>query len=111
MVWIRERRPKSPMKNYLYKLIPPRPDFAQTMTAAEAQLMGTHVAYWTAMLNEGKAVAFGPVADPKGGYGVGIVRLADDIDPSSLSRNDPAIKANVGFKSEVYLMPQLISKM
>jgi uncharacterized protein len=99
------------MKSYLYKLIPPRPDFAQTMTTAEAEIMRAHVAYWTAMLNEGKAVAFGPVADPKGGYGVGIVRLDDDIDPLSLSQNDPAIQAGVGFKSEVHLMPQLVSKV
>jgi len=99
------------MKSYLYKLIPPRPDFAQTMTTAEAEIMRAHVAYWTAMLNEGKAVAFGPVADPKGGYGVGIVRVDNDIDPLSLSRNDPAIKAGIGFSSEVYLMPQLVSKV
>ncbi len=73
--------------------------------------MRAHLAYWTAMLNEGKVVAFGIVADPKGGYGVGIVRLGDGIDPSSLSRNDPAIQAGVGFKGEVYLMPQLVSKV
>jgi uncharacterized protein YciI len=99
------------MKSYLYKLIPPRPDFAQSMTPAEAEIMRAHLAYWTAMLNEGKAVAFGPVADPKGGYGVGMVRLDNDTDPSSLSQNDPAIKAGIGFKSELYLMPQLVSKV
>jgi hypothetical protein len=98
------------MKFYFYKLIPPRPNFAQSMTDDEIKIMQAHVQYWTDALNRGLAIAFGPVTDPNGGYGVGIIQLPDDSDPSALRDNDPAIKAGVGFAGEVYPMPRVMLK-
>jgi len=99
------------MKHYFYKLVPPRSDFAQTMTAEEKSIMQAHVGYWTNKLNEGHAIAFGPVADPAGSYGVAIIQLPDNEDPSALRDNDPAMQANVGFRTEIYPMPMLIAKV
>ncbi len=96
------------MKYFLFKLIPPRPTFAQDLTEAEAKLMQKHAAYWQILMDRGLVVAFGPVLDPKGGYGVGIVELEDTADPNDLGVNDPTIKANVGFRFEVYSMPRLM---
>ena len=96
------------MKYFFYKLIPPRPTFAQDLTEAEAKLMQEHAAYWKGLTDSSLAVAFGLILDPNGGYGVAIVELEDTADGNDLGINDPAIKANVGFRFEIYSMPQLV---
>ena len=65
-------------KYFLCKLIPPRPTFAQDMTEAEAKLMQQHAAYWKDLMDRGLVVIFGPVADPKGVYGVAILELEEE---------------------------------
>ncbi len=47
------------MKYFFCKLIPPRLDFVQTITPAEAQLMQEHGAYWKSMMDRGLVAAFG----------------------------------------------------
>ena len=53
---------------------------------------------------QGTAIAFGPVADPKGGWGVGIIAVGDDDELRHLQNGDPAIRADIGIKYEVYPM-------
>ncbi len=96
------------MKYYFYKLLPPRPDFMSHMTPAEIEIMQKHAAYWRKLMDEGKVIAYGPVNDPSGGYGIGIVKLDDTEDPEILSRNDPAILANSGFRSEIHPMLRIV---
>lgn len=96
------------MKYFLYKLIPLRPAFPADMTPAEAKLMQGHSAYWRHLMDKGLVVIFGPVSDPKGADGIAVVQLEDDADANVLGTNDPTIKANVGFKFEVYSMPQVV---
>ena len=79
------------------------------MTAEEKSIMQAHVGYWTNSLKRGDAIAFGPVADPAGGYGIVIIQLPEDTDPSALRDNDPVMKANAGFRTEIYSMPMLIA--
>jgi hypothetical protein len=63
---------------YAVKLIPPRQDFAMTMTEDERTIMGQHAQYWTEYMNKGLVHAFGPVLDPKGVYGFGIVSVDNE---------------------------------
>jgi uncharacterized protein YciI len=56
-------------------------------------------------LHEGTAIVFGPVADPKGAWGVGIVRAADEAAVHALEASDPAIQSKRGFRYEVLPMP------
>jgi len=93
---------------YLCRLIPPRPSFAAEMTPAEAKAMGEHVAYWSDLLSKGKVIAFGPVMDPKGPWGVGIVSVRDAGELHELQANDPAIKAHIGLRYEAFEMPRLV---
>ena len=95
-------------KYFLCKLIPPRPTFAQDMTDAEAKLMQQHVAYWKGLMDRGLVIVFGPVADPKGTYGVAILELEEEADANALGISDPTMKANVGFHFEVYPMDRAI---
>ena len=97
---------------FLYKLIPPRETFAQTMTESEAAIMQRHVAYWSRLFanGSGSVVAFGPVADPKGGYGIAIVEAGDQADVERLMASDPAIQSNAGFRSEIFAMPRAFAR-
>jgi len=60
-------------KHFFVKLIPPRVTFMMDMTDAEKAIMQQHVVYWSKLLEKGTAIAYGPVLDPKGPYGVGII--------------------------------------
>ena len=62
---------------FLFRLIPPRADFAQTMTAEEQQAMAEHMEYWQQLLQDGRVVVYGPVADPEGVWGLGVLRASD----------------------------------
>jgi len=96
------------MKYFLFKLIPPRPTFPADMTPAEPQLMQEHSRYWRDLMSKGLVVVFGPVADPKGTYGIAVIQIEDDTDVNLLGTNDPTIEADVGFRFEVYSMPQVV---
>ncbi len=93
------------MKFFLCRLIPPRPTFAQDMTEAEATVMRDHLSYWTHLAKRGTAIVFGPVADPKGLWGLGILVVADEAEVQSLTGNDPVIKSPIGARYEILPMP------
>lgn len=93
---------------FVYKLIAPRPTLAQDITAAETELLKIHAKYWSDLADRGIAVLFGPVLDPKGAWGLAVVETNDEAEANRLGVNDPAIKADVGFRFEVYPMPQAI---
>lgn len=96
------------MSYFLYKLIPPRPTFGTDMNEREASAMREHVAYWRRLLDAGTALVFGPVADPAGGWGLGVVRAETEADVQALAAADPAVSGGVaGF--EIYPMPGAIA--
>ncbi|MBV9090061.1 MAG: hypothetical protein JO044_09205 [Mycobacteriaceae bacterium] len=82
-------------KLFLLRLIPPRPDFAQTLTPAEQDAMARHADYWKDLLAAGRVVVFGPVADPEGVWGLGVVRADTQEEVVALAENDPAIAGGV----------------
>jgi uncharacterized protein YndB with AHSA1/START domain len=94
----------APTRYFLCRLLPPRPTFARDMTEAEGRVMQEHAAYWAGMLQRGTAVVFGPVADPKGAWGVGIVGVQSDADVRALEAGDPAILSGLGFRYEILPM-------
>lgn len=81
-------------KFYLLKLNPPRPTFSQDMSPDERSVMQQHITYWTGLMNEGHVLAFGPVLDPAGVYGVGIIEADSDEQVKKFMENDPAIEIN-----------------
>jgi uncharacterized protein len=96
------------MAYFLCKLNPPRPTFAQDMTAEERTIMQQHVAYWTKLADEDIAIAFGPVADPAGTWGVGILRVGTEAEAQAIRAEDPTMKSGLGFRFEPFPMPRLI---
>ncbi len=83
------------MTLFLFKLIPPRADFAQTMTADEQQAMAEHMEYWRQLLRDGRVVVYGPVADPEGVWGMGVLRAADQAEVLTIGERDPSVLAGV----------------
>jgi uncharacterized protein YciI len=97
------------MMGFVFRLVPPRPDFAFTMSDDERSTMLEHVAYWSGLTDQGAALAFGPVNDPNGPYGIGII-LAKDLDAAEELRDgDPALASPHGFRTEIAPMMRLVT--
>jgi len=89
------------MPFFFCRLNPPRPDFAKSMTDAERALMGQHAAYLKAKQAKGTVVLFGPVGDPKGVWGLGILECTDETQARALTDNDPTVQSGQGFSYDV----------
>jgi len=75
----------------------------QDMTDEERVAMAEHGAYWRARLEAGDAVVFGPVADPAGAWGLGVMRADDEAGVRSFEALDPAVR-RLGMHYEVLPM-------
>ena len=80
----------SEKKHFFVKLVPPRPTFIMDMTDSEKATMQEHIVYWRTLLEKGTAIAYGPVLDPKGAYGVGVLCVSTDDELQQVIANDPA---------------------
>ena len=96
------------MPHFLYKLIPPRPTFPGDMTEEEGSIMQEHFGYWAGLIESRKAVAYGPVMDPKGSYGIAVLEVEGEGEAQGIAEADPAITSNAGFGLEVHAMPDAI---
>ena len=77
-------------KAFFLKLIPPRVSLMFDMNDDERAIMQSHVAYWAPYINDGTVVVLGPVMDPKGGYGIAVIRVDTDEQLAELIAHDPA---------------------
>jgi uncharacterized protein YciI len=82
-------------KYFAIKLIPSRPTFAMDMTPGERAIMQEHVVYWRDWMAKGKIVVFGPIMDPKGPYGFGILQVDDEEEIKSFIAGDPSNTINI----------------
>lgn len=95
--------PVPPVQAWFVKLKAPRPSFAFDMTPDEREIMLAHGAYWRQRLDAGEVIVFGPVNDPAGPFGLGVVRV-DETALKTFQDNDPAILSGLGFSYEAYPM-------
>lgn len=94
---------------FVYRLIAPRPTFAFDMSPEERATLTSHGRYWQKLMEDGKAIAFGPVNDPAGSYGLGLL-IADDMSEAEALRDaDPAILAPHGLRGEIAPMLRLVT--
>ena len=68
----------------------PRPTFHRDMTDDERATMQRHVAYWKKFAEDGTAIVFGPVMDPRGVYGIGVYNVRNEDEFRALLEADPA---------------------
>jgi uncharacterized protein YciI len=74
------------------------------MNAEERALMQEHSVYWRTQMAAGRVVVFGPVGDPAGPWGLGIVRGKDVAEVHAFQQADPVVRAGCGFRYEVLPM-------
>jgi uncharacterized protein len=91
--------------HFFLKLVPCRPTFAQDMSPDERAIMQQHVGYWADLMKQGKVHVFGPVFDPSGVYGIGVVEVESEAAVNDLVAKDPATKIN---QYEVYAMRAIL---
>lgn len=81
-------------QHFFLKLNPCRPTFAMDMTADERVVMEQHVSYWRNQMAQGHVVIFGPVMDPNGPYGMGVIAAEDEAEVRAFIADDPASRIN-----------------
>jgi hypothetical protein len=79
------------MPTFVLRLIAPRPNFAQTITEAEREIMGRHAAHWKPYLDRGEMVVFGPILTDVDSYGLAVVEAEDEQVLREFAANDPVV--------------------
>jgi uncharacterized protein YciI len=81
--------------HFVYRLIPPRPSFAQDMTPEEGALMAAHGEHWRRLMDDGRVLVFGPVLEPDGVWGMAVVEAAGPEEVAAWGDADPAVDSGV----------------
>jgi uncharacterized protein YndB with AHSA1/START domain len=97
-------QPRPERRYFLCRLHGPRPTFPQDMTPEEAEIMQRHAAYCRELLGQGLAVVFGPVADPKGVWGLAILSVTSEAELQAVLARDPTVQSQRGFRFESIAM-------
>jgi hypothetical protein len=79
------------MPAFVLRLIAPRPDFAQTLTDAEREIMSRHAEHWRPYLERGEMVVFGPVLTDDDSYGLAVVDTDDESALLDFAAQDPVV--------------------
>ncbi|MDX8492327.1 SRPBCC domain-containing protein [Mesorhizobium sp. VK22B] len=93
-----------PMSVFHCRMIPPRPDFAFTLTEEERALMNAHADYLRGLLHDGTMMLAGPVADPAGPWGLLILRVGSEAEAEAVTDGDPVARSGRGFRYEILPM-------
>src|SRR5579871_6793300 len=84
------------MPTFVLRLLAPRPDFAQTMTDAEREIMGQHAAHWRPYRDRGDLVVFGPVLTAESSFGLAVVETDDEQALRDFASQDPVVVTGTG---------------
>ncbi|UOQ44943.1 YciI family protein [Halobacillus salinarum] len=87
------------MKEFVYTIQSERPNFIDSMTEEESDVMSDHFDYLKALLEEKKLVMAGPCLD--GAFGIVIIQSETEEAARELMENDPSVKAGV-MKAELH---------
>jgi uncharacterized protein len=80
----------TPKMHFFLKLNPPRPSFALDMSPEERAVMLRHIDYWAPYVEDGTMIVMGPVMDPAGAYGAGVIAVESEAVLGGLLAGDPA---------------------
>ena len=79
------------MPTFVLRLIAPRPNFAQTITDEEREIMSRHAAHWGPYLERGEMVVFGPVLTDDDSFGLAVVDTDDEQALREFAARDPVV--------------------
>ena len=83
------------MNEWVYFLHAPREDFIATMTDEEREVWGRHVAWVTALFEEGSIVVGGPPHGPTN-TGICVFEAEDEAAAQAVVAADPAVVSGIG---------------
>ena len=66
--------------------------------------MGEHAAHLRAAAETGTVLVAGPVGDPAGPWGLGVIHAGSLEEARAFTNEDPMIKANAGFSYDIHPM-------
>ncbi len=79
------------MPTFVLRLIAPRPNFAQTLTDTEREIINSHAAHWRPYLERGEMVVFGPVLTDEDSYRLAVVETKDEQALRDFAARDPVV--------------------
>jgi uncharacterized protein YciI len=79
------------MGTFVLRLIAPRPNFAETLTDSEREIMSSHAAHWQPYLERGEMVVFGPILTDEDSYGLAVVETDDEQALREFAAQDPVV--------------------
>ena len=89
------------MRQFLLRIEPVRKDFTlQNMTEEERPVLTEHVGYLNSLYAAGTMTFAGQAFDPKGLFGIIVVKAADAEAANAILNGDPSIKSKF-FRGEV----------
>jgi len=77
------------------KIVPPRSTFHADISESENAKMREHFGYWSDLTQKRMAITFGPVFDPAGVFGMGVLETETEDEARALAAADPAVVAGV----------------
>jgi uncharacterized protein YciI len=84
-----------PKQHFHFKLIPPRPTFAQDASAEELAIMKKHSDYFDEQFRAGKLLLYGLVLAQEGAFGIGILEVENEAEAREFGENDPSVLAGL----------------
>ena len=79
------------MPAFVLRLIAPRPNFAQSLTDSEREIMNRHADHWRPYLERGDMVVFGPILTDDDSYGLAVVETDDEQALREFAVQDPVV--------------------
>jgi len=70
--------------------------------------MQRHFGYWQEQLARGSVLVYGPVPDPKGTYGIAVLKAPDEPAARAICEADPVLAPELGFSFELFAMPDAV---
>ena len=82
-------------QHFFFKLVPPRPTFAQDASAEELAIMRKHSEYCAEQFRAGRLLLYGPVLAPEGAFGIGILEVENEAQAREFGHHDPSVLAGL----------------
>ena len=84
------------MATFVFRVVFPRPTFAEDMSDDEREIMAGHIAHWQPYIKSGRMVVFGPILDAAGSWGLGVVDADDEQEVRAFADRDPVVTTGTG---------------
>ncbi|MDR7112073.1 MULTISPECIES: YciI family protein [Microbacterium] len=83
------------MAQWLYRIVPSRPEMVAAATPDEQRIVGEHFAYLVALRDRGVLVIAGRTQETEGTFGITIFEADDEPAAREVMNSDPAVAAGV----------------